>query len=474
MKSRPAPEPRKAPMPSDPLPHLDLLAARAEVRSQRVRAIDRLDAAVRCASAPEAARAHAGIDLDGARAAAQLADAKVAAGTDPGALAGLAISVKDLFDVRGQVTRAGSTWLNDGHPANADAPAVARLRAAGAALIGRTQMTEFAFSGIGLNPHTGTPANVALARLGLDGRVPGGSTSGGAVSVACGASWAALGSDTGGSLRIPAALHGLVGFKGSQHRVPLAGSVPLAPSFDTIGAITRSVRDAIVLHEVLADRRVNLAGRPLRGLRLGWTRRLFLEAIEPDIGAAWQRSLDALAAAGADLVELDLDALDDLPRLTDGGGITAAEAWAWHAPHLDAHADAYDPRVLSRILRGRAIDAGKLAALHALRARWIDRLSAQIADVDLMLAPTVARAAPPIASLQADNAAFFDLNAALLRNPAVINLFDGCALSLPAPVPDDAAPVGLMLWAGRDADDRLLDAALAVEAALRDAVAGSL
>ncbi|RZS58640.1 amidase [Sphaerotilus mobilis] len=473
MKSRPAPEPLQAPHQTDPSRHMDLLAARASVQARHTKAVDLLDGAARCAESPEAACAHVLIDLDSALAAAQQADAKVAAGTDPGALAGLSISVKDLFDVRGQVTRAGSTWLNEGHAAVHDAAAVARLRAAGAALIGRTQMTEFAFSGVGLNPHTGTPANVALSRLGLDGRAPGGSTSGGAVSVASGASWAALGSDTGGSLRIPAALHGLVGFKCSQHRVPLAGSVPLAPSFDTVGAITRSVRDAIVLHEVLGDRRVNLPGKPLRGLRLGWTRRLFLDALEPAIGAAWQRSLDVLAAAGADLVPLDLAALDDVPRLTDGGGITAAEAWAWHAPQLDARADAYDPRVLSRILRGRAIDASQLAALRTLRADWITRLSAQMADVDLMLAPTVARAAPPIADLQADDTAFFDLNAALLRNPAVINLFDGCALSLPAPVAANAAPVGLMLWAGRDADDRLLDAALAIEVALRNAVGGS-
>ncbi|MDP4300153.1 amidase [Leptothrix discophora] len=475
MKSRPEPDPLQAPCPPGPAPASpDLVDARTEVLARRVTAVDHLDASMRRAQAPEAALAHVLLDLDEARAAARRADERIVHGADPGALAGLAVSIKDLFDVHGQVTSAGSTWLNEGRPASFDAPAVARLRAAGAALIGRTQMTEFAFSGVGINPHTGTPANVALARLGLAGRVPGGSTSGGAVSVASGASWAALGSDTGGSLRIPAALHGLVGYKCSQTLVPLAGSVPLSASLDTVGAITRSVRDAIVLHEVLADRRVALAGRPVRGLRLGWTRRLFLDAIEPSIGAAWQCSLDALSSAGAELVELDLDTLADLPRLTERGGITAAEAWAWHAPHLNVHAADYDPRVLSRILRGQAIDAATLAALRDLRSDWIARLRAQIADVDVMLAPTHARPAPSIAEMVVDDDdAFFDLNAALLRNPAVINLFDGCALSLPAPVPADAAPVGLMLWAGHGDDDVLLDAALAVEATLRDAVARS-
>lgn len=473
MQSRSAPDTSNTPPePGQQSFPVDLVHARELLRSRLWRATDLVEASALRAMSAEAAFAHVELDLDGARSTARQADERLSHGDDPGALAGLAVSIKDLFDVRGQTTRAGSNWFNTGTQAERDAPAVARLRDAGAALIGRTQMTEFAFSGVGLNPHTGTPANVALARLGLPGRVPGGSTSGGAVSVASGAAWAALGSDTGGSLRIPAALHGLVGFKCSQHLVPLDGSVPLAPSFDTVGAITRSVRDAIVLHEVLSARRVKLQGRSMRDLRLGWTRRLFLDDLDAPIGAAWQRSLDALAAAGATLVELDLQALDDLSQLTDGGGITAAEAWAWHGPHLSGHADAYDPRVLSRIQRGQAIDAVRLATLRERRADWIARLGAQIEGVDALLAPTVARTAPLIADVQQDNDAFFALNAALLRNPAVINLFDGCALSLPAPVAAHEAPVGLMVWAGRDADDRLLDAALAIETTLRDAVAG--
>jgi amidase/aspartyl-tRNA(Asn)/glutamyl-tRNA(Gln) amidotransferase subunit A len=473
VKTRPSPAPTHIPDQPAHLAHPDLFGVRELLRRGERRAADLIEQSARQAQSPAADLAHVLLTLDEARAAAQLADARIARGEDAGALAGLAVSVKDLFDVHGQITRAGSSWLNDGQPAASDAPAVARLRAAGAALIGRTQMTEFAFSGLGLNPHTGTPANATLAGLGWPGRVPGGSTSGGAVSVACGASWAALGSDTGGSLRIPAALHGLVGYKSSQHLVPLAGTVPLATSFDTVGAITRSVRDAIVLHEVLADRRVMRAGRNVANLRLGWTRRFFLDDLEPGVGAAWQASLDALAAAGATLVELDLPALDDLPRLTEGGGITAAEAWAWHAAHLPAHADAYDPRVLTRVQRGRLIDAARLQSLRGLRADWIARLQAQIAGVDLMLAPTLPRAVPPIADLLDDDAAYVALNAALLRNPAVINLFDGCAISLPALGPVGAAPVGLMAWAARDADDRLLDAACAIEATFRNVTGGS-
>ncbi len=444
----------------------DLSAQTSQVQQRTVSAADLIETSLAAAAAPSAKNAFMAIDAEGSRQAAAAADRAIREGRDAGALCGLAVSVKDLFDVHGQPTRAGSTWLGAGQPASADAPAVARLRQAGAALIGRTQMTEFAFSGVGINPHSGTPANAAMAALGRPDCVPGGSTSGGAVSVACGAAWAALGSDTGGSIRIPAALHGLVGYKNTQSLTPLHGSVPLAPSLDTACAITRSVRDAVLLHEVLAQRRVDRAGRPLSSLRLGWIQSHFLDGLDAEVAQAFEASLRTLATAGAQLHELGIDALAELPALTEQGGITAAEAWSWHAPQLAAHGHDYDPRVLGRIRRGASISAAQLAALHQRRRAWITRMEAALADVDLVLSPTVPLIAPALAPLLASDDEFFRINALLLRNPAVVNLLDGCAITLPCHAAGEP-PVGLMLWAPGGRDDLLLDAASTVEAALQ-------
>lgn len=434
----------------------DLHTLRKQLDEGATDALTLLDQALAAARSPRCAHAFVTLDEQGARAAA-------AAPT--GALAGLPVSVKDLYDIAGQVTSAGSVVLADRPPATADAPAVARLRAAGAALIGRTQMTEFAFSGVGINPHHGTPANAAMAALdaAAPACVPGGSSSGGAVSVACGAAVAALGSDTGGSIRIPAALHGLVGFKNTQALTPAAGSIPLAPSLDTVCAITRSVRDAIVLHEILAERVVRLDAVPLAARRLAVVRTLMLDALEAPVAAAFERTLQALARAGAHVEFIDLPLLDELPRLTQDGGLPAAESWAWHRELLAREGDHYDPRVAARIRRGAAITPAALAALHAARADWIGRMSAALDGFDAVLSPTVPMTPPPLAPLRDDDAAFFEVNARLLRNPSVVNLLDGCAISLPCHAPG-SAPVGLMAWSLGGRDDRLLSLALQIEA----------
>ncbi len=238
-----------------------------------------------------------------ARAAAVAVDAARAAGAPVPPLAGLAVSVKDLFDVAGVPSTAASKSMADAAPATADSPAVARLRAAGAALIGHTNLTEFAFSGVGINPHHGTPANAGTLALDATPRIPGGSTSGGAVTVAAGAAWAALGSDTRGSIRVPAALHGLVGFKNTQALTPNDGCLPLSFTLDTACAITRSVRDAVLLHEVLAARRVTLRGRPLRALRLALPLGGMLDGLDATVARAFERCLARLRAAGAEIVE---------------------------------------------------------------------------------------------------------------------------------------------------------------------------
>ncbi|MEO5883307.1 MAG: amidase [Caldimonas sp.] len=445
--------------------HPDLTDARDGVHGRKVCAVARIEQSIVAAESPACARAFLATDFPGARAAAAAADRAVAAGRDPGRLAGLAVSIKDLFDVEGEPTRAGSVALADAAPSAHDAPAVARLRKAGAAFIGRTNMSEFAFSGVGINPHHGTPANPVTARLDPTPRIPGGSTSGGGVSVAAGAAWAALGSDTGGSIRIPAALQGIVGFKGTARRVPITGAVPLSPTLDTVCAMTLSVRDAVLLHDVLADRRVELAGRPIASLRFGMPRTLVLDGIESTVARAFDRALATLSEAGATVETFDLPLLGDIASVNASGGFAAAESWTWHRKLLAERGDDYDPRVALRIRRGATMSAADYIELLAARRDWIARMEEALRPYDALLSPTVPLVASAIEPLRASDDAFFAANGLLLRNPSIVNLLDGCALSLPCNT-EDELPVGLMLWSTAMRDDAVLDAALAVEAAL--------
>ncbi|MEO8152765.1 MAG: amidase [Rhizobacter sp.] len=441
----------------------DLTAARDAILQGRLRATGALDESVARADSPGNARAYIRrFDLQ-ARATAQAVDAQFAAGLPLPRLAGLAISVKDLFDVQAQPTTAGSRVLTDAKAATTDCSAVARLRAAGAMLTGHTNMTEFAFSGVGINPHHGTPANVATLAIDPQPRIPGGSTSGGAVSVASGAAMAALGSDTGGSIRIPAALQGLVGFKNTARLTPTEGAIPLSTTLDTACAITRSVRDAVLLHEVLADRKVRLVHRPLSALRFGIPMPL-LNDMDATVALAFQRALASLQAAGARVEQIALPELDELASINATGGFSAAESWAWHRPLLTKHQSEYDPRVAQRIRRGESMSAADYIDLQQARARWIQRMTAVLAPFDALLSPTVPMVAPTIASLSTDEA-FFATNALLLRNPSIVNMLDGCALSLPCHRPGEM-PVGLMVWSHSLQDDRVLDISLAIERAL--------
>jgi amidase/aspartyl-tRNA(Asn)/glutamyl-tRNA(Gln) amidotransferase subunit A len=332
-------------------------------------------------------------------------------------------------------------------------------------------MTEFAFSGVGINPHHGTPANVATAALDATPRIPGGSTSGGAVSVAAGAAWAALGSDTGGSIRIPAALQGLVGFKNTARLTPTEGAIPLSTTLDTTCAISRSVRDAILLHAILADRPMQLPGRPLRGLRLGVPQTLVLDGLDASVAGAFERALGILRSAGAQVDTIPLSELADVAQINAGGGFSPVEAWAWHRQHLAVRGADYDPRVAQRIRRGEPMSgADYIDLLHARRA-WIGRMQARLLHFDVLLSPTVPLQAPPICELLDSDEAFFAANARLLRNPSVVNLLDGCALTLPCHAPGEW-PVGLMIWQGQMQDDQVLDASLAIEAALADITSG--
>lgn len=443
----------------------DLTASRDAILHGRLHAADALALNLASADSPTNARTYIRRFDAQARAATQAVDAQFAAGAPLPPLAGLAVSVKDLFDVQGQPTTAASRVLADANPAAADCPAVARLRAAGASLTGHTNMTEFAFSGVGINPHHGTPANTGTLAIDPQPRIPGGSTSGGATSVASGAAWAALGSDTGGSIRIPAALQGLVGFKNTARLTPTEGAIPLSTTLDTACAITRSVRDAVLLHEVLAARRVMLAQRPLATLRLGVPLRL-LDGMDATVAAAFQRALATLRLAGARIDEIPLPELDDLASINASGGLSAAESWAWHHPLITQRQAEYDPRVAQRIRRGETMSAADYITLLNARTDWIARMTTTLRRFDVLLSPTVPIVAPPVASLAHDEA-FFAVNGLLLRNPSVVNMLDGCALSLPCQQPGEL-PVGLMVWSHALQDDTVLDAALAIERTLAE------
>ena len=390
-------------------------------------------------------------------------------------LAGLAVSVKDLFDIKGQPTPAGSTALADAPAAPADSAAVARLRAAGAAIIGRTNMVEFAFSGVGVNPHFGTPAAWDARSGALPGapRVPGGSSSGAAVSVATGAAFIGLGSDTGGSIRIPAALNGIVGFKNTAQLVPTTGAVPLSTTLDTACAMTRSVRDAILAHQILANRRVTRSLAPLSQYRLAIPSTMFLDGMDATVAHAFERSVSELRAAGATIDTIDLPAVADQPSY----GFAAPEAYAWHRALLQQSAHRYDPRVRTRIEKGATLMAWEYLDLIAARQRWIAQMQASMEGYDAMLSPTVPIVAPLLASVApatgveraldaAHDAEFFRVNNLLLRNTSVVNLLDGCALSLPCHVQGEL-PVGMMIWHGALRDDTILNISLQIEAALQ-------
>lgn len=390
------------------------------------------------------------------------------------ALAGLAVSVKDLFDIEGQVTAAGSVVLQNRPPAKQDAPAIARLRAAGAGFIGRTNMVEFAFSGVGINPHHGTPAAwdaLTDRPVGEEHapRIPGGSSSGAAISVATGAAFIGLGSDTGGSIRIPAALNGIVGFKNTARRVPTQGAIPLSTTLDTVCAMTRTVRDTVLAHEILSGRKVPQAHKPLSSYRLAIVQSVMQDGMDSTVSHAFERSLAALRAAGAQIQEIPLRELLEIGTMMATGGFSPAESFAWHSDLLAKSGDQYDPRVAQRIQRGAQMAAHEYIHLLSSRANWIARIEAALQGYDAVLSPTLPITGPCLSDVAPDperDAEFFRVNALLLRNPSAINTLDGCAISLPCHAPGEL-PVGLMAWHTAMHDNTILQLALLLEPVLQ-------
>jgi len=417
---------------------------------------------IKRSDSPDAAAVFTARFDDDALAAARHADRLLAAGSPLPPLAGLPVTVKDLYDVAGRTTMAGSV-LREGRPAaTQDAAAVARLRAAGAAITGLTNMTEFAFSGVGINPHRGTPHNPCDAAV---ARIPGGSSSGAAVSVALGLAVAGLGSDTGGSIRVPAALCGLVGFKNTQSRTPLAGAFPLSFTLDTVCAMTRSVADCLLVDGVLAGAPLQVAPRGLQGARLALPQTLMLDGLQPEVAAAFQRTLSILSTAGAQIVELPLRELSEITQINAPGGFSAVEAFAVHRHDLQTQRQRFDPRVAARVALGEGVSAADYITMQQRRRDWIARMEVVLSGFDALVCPTVPMLAPPIADLLASNDAFFRANGQLLRNTFAINFLDGCAFTLPCHAAGEL-PVGLMLSAPAHHDARLAGLALAVEAEL--------
>ncbi|MBS7806478.1 amidase [Variovorax sp. PCZ-1] len=387
-------------------------------------------------------------------------------------LAGLAVSVKDLFDVAGEVSASGSTVMAGNAPALQDSVAVARLKAAGGVVIGRTHMVEFAFSGMGVNPHFGTPVNpLALAADPGTPRIPGGSSSGAAVSVASGAAFVGLGSDTGGSIRIPAALCGLVGFKPTARAVPTQGAVPLSHTLDSIGALTRSVRDATLAHEILSGQTIPAQGKALRDCHFAVAQSNMLDALDADVARNFDASLKAIRDAGATITPIALTEIADLGSIQARGGFSAPEIQSWLIPAglwPDCKAE-FDPRVAQRIAMADAMSAADYVRLQLARQQWIERVNIVLQGFDGVLSPTVPLVAAPIADVApgvARDAEFFRVNALMLRNTSVVNLLDGCAISLPNQ-PKGSLPTGLMLWHGAGLDARILSLAAPIEARLR-------
>jgi aspartyl-tRNA(Asn)/glutamyl-tRNA(Gln) amidotransferase subunit A len=420
---------------------------------------DRLERALARIGDPsgEGARTFLSLYSDTAREAADAADLRARNDARLGPLDGAIVSIKDLFDVAGETTRAGSTTLDDAPPATRDAPVVQRLRKAGAVIIGKTNMSEFAFTGVGANPHYGTPGNPADR-----GRVPGGSSSGAAVSVADDMCEIAIGTDTGGSTRIPAALCGVVGYKPTKVRIPTDGAFPLSPTLDSIGPLARTVEACAVADAVLAGEQPWVLGpAALSGLRLGIPQGLPLEELEPGVASRFEAAVTRVGEAGALLYDMQFSIFDDIARVQSAATIATVEAWQIHRDRIAARGDAMDPIIRRRIETGSAVSAADYAAMLEERSELVKAMDSQLADVDALILPTTPIVAPTMAEI-ADTRVFNQKNRLLLRNTAIANFFDLCAISLPMPGAGEL-PAGLMLFARRGHDRRLFNISASVE-----------
>lgn len=447
---------------SELLPGLDRLAENLAAGRTSARAL--AEAALARIHNPEGegARAFIAVDDEGVLAAAEHIDALRKRGRAPSPYAGIPFSAKDLFDQAGEVTRVGSTILADSPPASVDAPAIARLKAMGLVVLGRTNMTEFAYSGVGLNPHYGTPKSIYDRAT---GRIPGGSSSGAAVSVGEGMCALAIGSDTGGSCRIPAAFNAIVGYKSSYGRVPTSGVFPLARSLDSVGPLAVSVTSAAIADAIMAgDWDGRFEPRDPSSLRFGMPTQTAFDDLDAEVATAFDQARKTLEKQGARFVDINFPALTELPSVNAGGGISAVEASHVHRDLIAAHGDEYDQRVRRRIESGMKISAPAYLAILDFRQKLIAEFKRLMQGLDAFVMPTTPNIPPPIAALD-DDRDYGRINFFCLRNTFIGNFLNGCAISLPMTPPGEA-PAGLMLLAPWGADQALFAMAAAVEGIL--------
>src|SRR5580704_3807837 len=413
--------------------------------------------------AGEGARAFIRVHAEQARTAADAVDAARRVGLPPGRYAGIPIALKDLFDIAGEPTPAGSKVLVDAAPARQNATVVQRMLNAGFIAMGRVNMTEFAFSGLGINPHYGTPTSPWDRGA---ARIPGGSSSGTAVAVADGMAAAGLGTDTGGSCRIPAAFCGVVGYKPTARRVPITGVLPLAPSLDSVGPLAPTVACCAAIDAILAaEQPVVPVPAPLTGLRVAVPENVVLDGMDATVAAAFDHALSVLSGAGAHVSRVRFAAFDAIAGVNAKGGYAASEAYAWHRALLATKGAGYDPRIRVRIMRGEGMSAADYLDLVPARARIMGEFDTSTRDFDCVVMPTVPIVAPRIVDLD-DEREYNRINMLVLRNTALGNFLDRCAISIPCHRPGDA-PAGLMLMGETMGDARLFRIAAAMEAELR-------
>ena len=413
----------------------------------------------------EGSRAFIHVDPAAVRSEADAMDRLRNNGAEPSPYAGIPISVKDLFDIQGQKTLAGSRVLADSPPAVKDCAAVARLRTAGFIIIGRTNMTEFAYSGLGLNPHYGTPKNPYDRH---SQRIPGGSSSGGAISITDGMAAAALGTDTGGSCRIPAAMSGIVGLKPTAARIPTDGVIPLSTSLDSVGMLAYSTRCCAILDSILSAEEDLSMPAPIdpEEIRFGVVTDYVLDDMDHNVESAFTNALSKLRQKGIEVTDVPFPELYEISTCLTKGGLSAAEAYAWHRSLLEGNMDKYDPRVSARIIRGQEQSAADYIDLLNARCELIKKAETVFSSFDILVFPTVPIIAPLFSELENDDD-YARINLLALRNPTVTNILDRCAISIPVQEPE-TAPVGLMLMGENGADRNLLSVSIAVEAIVRD------
>ncbi len=435
----------------------DILRLRAELSAGRTSSLDLVELCLSRISDPEGEgrRTFVKVWSDQARAVARAQDQLRSAGYAPSPIAGLPISIKDLLDVAGEATLAGTSALDDAPPPAVDAPVVQRLKAAGAVLVGRTNMPQFAFSAVGTNPLFGTPGNPWDRS-----RIPGGSSSGAAVSVSDGMAIAAIGSDTVGSIRVPAALCGIVGLKPTQSKVPREGAIPLSTTLDSIGPLAWTVDDCALVHAVLSGEpcRMPRLEKP-KGLRLAVPTTLVLDDMEADVAFAFERACTQISAAGATISELPVDLFSEIRSRDLCGTIQAVEAFAWHRALLARRGRDYDPKVRARVERGAQISAADYALAIARRAELIADFQELAEPFDAVILPTVPIIAPRMDACELNDS---DVRAKLIRNTSLFNLLDCPAISIPIHQVG-SAPVGLMIVGEHSRDWRLLAIARVIE-----------